>query len=385
MRLASAAAVAALVLAILVTPSEAPAGPADAESRRQAPSPPALSVTTVVDGLTHPWDVQPIGGGRLLVTERDSRRLVLVTADGDTRTIAFGSQRLWASGETGLMGLEIDPRFATNRRIYTCTGWRRAGGGHDVRVIAWRLDASLRTATLSRVLVSGLPSTSGRHGGCRLLVDRVGALLVGTGDAALTRAPQSLGSLGGKVLRLNRSTGRPWLENKWAKRTGPRRYVLTYGHRNVQGLAQRNDGTVWSVEHGTHRDDEVNRLVRGGNFGWRPGPGYDESAPMTDHALPGRQISARWRSGQPTVATSGASFVYGADWGAYTGTLAVACLKGERLMFMRLHATGGPKWVRAPQALRSHGRLRSVTRTGGALLVTTANGANDKVLRVEPR
>ena len=44
------------------------------------------------------------------------------------------------SGETGLMSLEVDPNFADNGRFYTCSGWRKTGGGHDVRVIAWRLN-----------------------------------------------------------------------------------------------------------------------------------------------------------------------------------------------------------------------------------------------------
>ena len=88
-----------------------------------------------------------------------------------------------------------------------------------------------------------------------------------------------------------------------------RRYVHTYGHRNVQGLAQRADGSLWSVEHGSDRDDEVNLLVNGGDYGWNPVPGYNESVPMTDQGLPGTQIDAKWSSGYPTVATSGGTFV----------------------------------------------------------------------------
>src|SRR5690606_17771367 len=136
--------------------------------------------------------------------------------------------------------------------------------------------------------------------------------VVGTGDAAIASTPQNLRSFGGKTLRLNRITGAPWPTNPWPKAASKvRRYILSYGHRNVQGLAQRADGSLWSIEQGTYRDDEVNRLVRGGNFGWRPGPGYDESPPMTNHALPGTQYNARWRSGDPTLATSGGTFVTG--------------------------------------------------------------------------
>jgi glucose/arabinose dehydrogenase len=162
--------------------------------------------------------------------------------------------------------------------------------------------------------------------------------------------------------------------------------VFTRGHRNVQGLAQRRDGSIWSVEHGSFRDDEVNRLRRGGDYGWHPVPGYNEQVPMTDHGLPGPQVSARWRSGQPTIATSGASWVYGAGWGSLGGTLAVAALKGSRVVFMTFDRRGRHVRSVAPAALRQFGRLRSVTRApDGDLLVTTANGSNDKVLRVSPR
>ena len=122
-----------------------------------------------------------------------------------------------------------------------------------------------------QTLLKGLPTSSGRHGGCRLLITRNGALLVGTGDAAVGTNPQNLGSLGGKTLRLNRTTGKPWPTNPFINGNGKRRFVLTYGHRNVQGLAQRRDGTLWSVEHGSFRDDEVNKLVGGRQLRLEPG------------------------------------------------------------------------------------------------------------------
>jgi len=85
---------------------------------------------------------------------------------------------------------------------------------------------------------------------------------------------------------------------------------------------------MWSVEHGTDRDDEVNVVLRAGNYGWNPVPGYNENTPMTNYRLPGKQIGARWRSGFPTLATSGAVWVRGAKWGAYNGTLAVCAVCG---------------------------------------------------------
>ncbi|RNL64341.1 PQQ-dependent sugar dehydrogenase [Nocardioides marmoriginsengisoli] len=383
MRRLGLATVVLAAVAALVAPT---ASPGVAAPDRQSAMP-TLTVTRQVTGLSIPWDVQPLPGGRLLIDERANRRLI-VWHNGVKKVLTgFAASKVWSSGETGVMGLEVDPAFAKNRRIYTCQGGFTAGGGHDVRVVAWRLNAAYTGVRYVRTLVKGFPATSGRHGGCRLLITRNGALIVGTGDAATTANPQNLRSFGGKTLRLNRMTGAPWPTNKWPKaKSKVRRYVLTYGHRNVQGLAQRADGTLWSIEQGTYRDDEVNRLVNGGNFGWRPGPGYDEAPPMTNHALPGVQYGARWRSGDPTLATSGGTFVRGAQWGDLNGTLAVAALRTNQVLFLRFDKAGKLLWTRAPAALKSFGRLRSISvAPNGDLLVTTSNGSNDAVLRVRPR
>ncbi len=337
----------------------------------------------VASGLDHVWDVQPIGGGRLLVTERSGRLSVI--DKGEVRRLQMRSDLVWASGETGLMGLAIDPGFADNRRFYTCNGGNPQGN-HDVRVMVWRLNTAGTRANYKRTLVKGFPATSGRHGGCRLLILDNGAMLVGTGDAATGTNAQDKTSLGGKTLMLDRVTGSPWPTNPFVDAANRKqRYVHTFGHRNVQGLAVREDGTLWSAEHGPDRDDEVNLLRKGGNYGWNPVPGYNESVPMTDQGLPGRQIEARWTSGSSTIATSGASFVSGEQWGWYDGTLAVAALKGSRVVFLKFDAKGKFRAARTPSALRSYGRLRAVTSLpNGDLLVTTSNGGNDSVLRVRP-
>ncbi|GAB3996577.1 PQQ-dependent sugar dehydrogenase [Nocardioides marmoraquaticus] len=349
---------------------------------------PALRVSTVVGGLSQPWDVAPLPDGSLLVTERDSRRLLRVV-DGVARPVSYPSSSVWVSGETGLMGLVVDPAFASNRRFYTCQGGFNSAvrGGHDVRVVAWRLSDDATSATQSAVVVKGLPATSGRHGGCRLLMTPTNRLLIGTGDAAVGTNPRNLRSLGGKVLRVDRMTGAPAPGNPWPKNASlDRRKVLTYGHRNVQGLAVRGS-ELWSVEHGSSRDDEVNRLAAGGDYGWNPVPGYNESRPMTDGGLPGTQRAAKWRSGSTTIATSGAAFVTGSRWGDLTGTLAVAALKGQRMLFLRFDGSDRLRATTVPDELRRFGRLRSVVQLpgGGDLLVTTANGGGqDRVLRVTP-
>ena len=348
---------------------------------------PRLKTRVVARGLDIPWDVAVLPGGDWLITERDRLRLSIRTAPGQTRVLADTPKGFWSSGETGLMSIVADPRVAKNGRFYTCTGFN-AAGSPEIRVIAWHLNEAHTAARRVERLLTGIEITGGRHAGCRLRFDPRGALYVGTGDAAVGTNPQNLRSLNGKVLRLNRFTGRPWPTNPWPRAANRhRRYVYTYGHRNVQGLAYRRGDRMWSVEHGTDRDDEVNRLFPGANYGWNPVPRYNESAPMTDFSLPGRQRAARWKSGFPTLATSGATWVRGAEWGAYGGTLAVCALKASKLLFMRFDDAQF-RAVRVPAAMNgTFGRLRSVVQTSsGSLLVTTANGGGtDKIIRVSPQ
>ena len=375
----------AVVLALLAATAPAVAETVPPVMTAERKAVPKLKITRVVRNLDHPWDVKTLPGGVLIFTQRD-RATLSVFKNGKVRRVGFPRRSVWVSGETGLMGLEVDPDFANNHRIYTCAGGF-TGGGHDVHVTAWTLDSKLRKATLDKVLIGGFPTSSGRHGGCRLVVTSDGSLLVGTGDAAEGTNPQNLDSLGGKTLRLDRFTGAPWPANPFAAGSGNRRYVHTFGHRNVQGVAERADGTLWSIEQGSFRDDEVNLLVNGGDYGWNPVPGYNESVPMTDQSLPGKQFKARWRSGNPTLATSGGGFVNGDKWGALDGALAVACLKASRVLFLTFDKSGKLKKVRAPRALRQYGRIRQVSSAeNGDLLVTTDNGGGDDViLRVSPK
>ncbi|MCF6379192.1 PQQ-dependent sugar dehydrogenase [Nocardioides KLBMP 9356] len=374
---------AALVAGLLVGLSPSVAGPAHSPSIGQVfdQRAPALRIRTVARRLQHPWDVQQAPGGRLVVSERDRARISVVR-NGKRRTLADLSKQVWVSGETGLMSLAVDPG---SRTLWACHG--SSAGGNHVQVTRWRVDEKWRTLSKRRTVISGLPSSSGRHGGCRLLLDRDSdALVIGTGDAAIGTNPRDLDSLGGKVLRVHRRTGKPMADNPYADASTDRRFVWTYGHRNVQGLAQRADGSLWSVEHGSYRDDEVNLLVRGSDYGWNPVPGYNEQVPMTDQSLPGTQQEAAWSSGTPTIATSGATWVRGSQWGSLEGTLAVAVLKASEMVFLRFDDSGSLVSATQPPALARFGRLRSVTSArNGDLLVTTDNGDDDRVLRISPR
>lgn len=348
---------------------------------------PAVTVTTIAKGLSFPWDLSFTPDGTMLFDERPGR-LWARTPSGIQRQLKADESDLFVGSESGLEGLVGDPAFASNRRFYTCQAYKGRGSSPiDVRVIRWTVDAAYTTATrVGAPVVTGLPITSGRHAGCRLRFAPDGTLHVGTGDAATGTNPQDLESLGGKTLRVN-ADGTVPTGNPFYAKGGNARYVYTYGHRNVQGLAlQPGVGQMWTVEHGPNRDDEVNLEQAGGNYGWDPVPGYNESTPMTDLTKFPGAIRARWSSGYPTVAPSGGTFLTGSAWGRWQGALAVGILKDTGVMVLTVDP--GSTVVRSeriPALQNGYGRIRAAQLgPDHSLYLTTSNGSNDKILRVTP-
>ena len=366
------------------TPSPPPPAPVTPEPD------PALDVAVVAEGLDHPWDVAQAPDGTLLLDER-AGGLTAVLADGTVRQLEADFADLFATGETGLMGLVLDPGFAQTRRLYTCQGVEEDGGA-EIQVIAWTVDAGWTTATrVDDPLIDDIPVNErrGRHGGCRLRFDDSGALLVGTGDNAVATNAQDPGTVAGKVLRVDPATGEAAAGNPFLGRADADPRVWTYGHRNVQGLAVRpGSGQVYAAEHGPRRDDEVTLLRPGGNGGFAPqGPGYGEFVPMTDLSLPDA-MPATWASGDPTIASSGATFLAGEQWQGYEGLLLLGVLRDQGVLALRVADDGSLiEQFRLPELEGTYGRIRTVQQGGdGALYVTTDNGdGDDRLLRVTPR
>ncbi|RMB72276.1 PQQ-dependent sugar dehydrogenase [Rhodococcus sp. SBT000017] len=362
----------------------------------QADPLPDLTVTTVLDGLAKPWDAVVAPDGTVLTGER-AGRFVIRDVGGATRELDADLDDLYASGETGLMGIALATDFEASRTIYTCQGVQGSGGGgtgsagtgsagggsdNHIAVLSWTVDPGWTALTRTGTLVDDIPvADGGRHGGCRILAHPDGTLYVGTGDTATPTVPQDRNSLGGKVLHINADGS--------AAAGSPDR-IFTLGHRNVQGLAIRpGTGQIYEVEQGTTRDDELNLLVPGGNYGYRPDRLpfiYDESVPMTDPTRVPGALAAVWSSGSPTIATPGLTFAIGAGWGSWNGAAVISSQQGEKLTFLKLSEDGTEYVDEADALVGTYGRLRSLTSFGddGAFLLTTDNGSDDKVLLVTP-
>ena len=128
-------------------------------------------------------------------------------------------------------------------------------------------------------------------------------------------------------------------------------------------------------------------MLPGANYGWDPngaGGAYDETHNMTDLTKYPNAIPAVWKSGCPTIATSGAGFVTGTKWGPWNGMLVIGCLKGSKLFGVMLNAAGTGVLGTA-STLTTEGRLRTPAQgPDGNLYVTTSNNSNDSILKLTP-
>jgi aldose sugar dehydrogenase len=324
-------------------------------------------VTVVAGGLDTPWALGFAPDGRLFVTERAGRLRVVREGRVDREPLA--TLAVTERGESGLMGLALDPGFGDTGRLYVCYTTERQGRLVN-RVVALVLRAG--RAREERVLVDGIPGAS-IHDGCRLKFGPDGKLYATTGDAGESRLAQQRDSLAGKILRLNADGTVP------ADNPFPGSPVWSLGHRNPQGLAWDPRGRLFAAEHGPSGlpccHDEVNHILPGHNYGWPE---------VYGKAADGRFVDPIVESGLSTWAPSGMAFL--------DGSLFVAGLRGRALYQVRL-ADDGRAAGTARLLADAYGRLRDVVvGPDGALYVTTSNrdgrGApaadDDRILRVAP-
>ena len=346
-------------------------GPGAAGETLRLRGAPVLTDTVIQSGLSVPWDLAFAPDGRLFVTERMGTILMFESGTANAKQLAsLRVPDIHSMGEAGLMGVAIDPAFASNGFLYVCAS--RMDGAD------WRNQVLRYKATAEAMAFDGYVIRTGIlaapiHDGCRLAFGPDGKLWVTMGENGTGRLSQDPNTLNGKVLRTN-SDGTVPDDNPILPGATKRTYAYTMGNRNPQGLAfQPGTGLPFEVEHGATTNDEINVLVPGKNYGWpeQEGPG----------GVARGFVDPIWTSGMVTYATSGAAFVTGDRWGSWSGSLFIATLKEQDLR--RFEVTGTtvvPKEVLYDQ---KYGRLRSVVAgPDGALYLTTSNGSGDRIVRV---
>ena len=333
---------------------------------------PTLTATTIQSGLSIPWDLAFAPDGRMFVTERVGNLLVYASAAPNAAQLSNTAvaSNIRASGEAGAMSIELDPAFAQNGLLYVCASVTDNGQWLN-QVLRYRMNGNTPVLD-SHVIRFGMLANS-NHDGCRIRFGPDGKLWVTMGDAGNTANAQDPNALNGKVLRVN-SDGTIPADNPVIAGSTGRSAIYTWGNRNPQGLTfEPGTGRPFEVEHGDSTHDEINLLASGANYGY----------PICRGPCDPRFVDPAWSSGGVTLATSGADFARGTQWGAWDGSLFVATLKESDLR--RFTVSGNTATQREILYNGAYGRLRTVRQgPDGSLYLTTSNGAGDLVVRLTP-
>jgi glucose/arabinose dehydrogenase len=352
----------------------------------RAPAAPrtAVNVETFATGLEHPWGLQFLPDGRLLVTERPGR-LRLVSPQGALSPPIAGVPKVSAAGQGGLLDVALAPDFAKTGEIYLSFAEPRKGGGNGTSVARGKLDLTDAGGHLTdvEVIFRQQPSyASNQHFGSRIVFAKSDTFFLTVGERFTLRdEAQNPANHLGKIMRLTRD-GSPAPDNP--KLPGWDAAIWSIGHRNVQGAALHpTTGELWTAEHAARGGDEVNIVRKGRNYGWPVityGRDYSGAKIGEGTAKPGmEQPIYYW---DPSIAPSGAAFYTGDLFPAWKGNLLVGALAGQhlaRLVLDRERVVGEEKLLSDLDA-----RIRDV-RVGpdGAvwLLVDQSKG---RILRLVP-
>jgi glucose/arabinose dehydrogenase len=220
--------------------------------------------------LNRPWGITTLPDGRLLITEK-AGTMRIATTSGTLSAPITGIPAVNAAGQGGLLGVTIDPQFASNRMVY----WSFSENTTDGNLTAigkGSLSADERRIENATVIYRATPAYKGTlHYGGRILFDKSGNLVISTGERSdLETRPQAqdVNSGLGKIIRITKE-GQPAPGNPFINRTGARPELYSYGHRNVQGLAfHPQTGDLWDSEMGPRGGDEINLIKPGLNYGW---------------------------------------------------------------------------------------------------------------------
>jgi len=238
-----------------------------------------LTVTEVATGLHFPWAIAFMPDGRMLVTEKNPAALRIVTQAGKVSAPVAGIPKVNAKEQSGLLGLALSPKFATDHVVYWTYSEPREGGGNRLALAkatlvdgpAPRLDGVTVIFRVQPALDSNL------HNGGRLAFAADGTLFLGLGERSILPGrvqAQDLASDLGKIVHLN-ADGTPAKDNPFVGKAGARPEIWSDGHRNILGIAFDPRGKLWEVEMGPRGGDELNLVARGKDYGW-PTIGYGE-------------------------------------------------------------------------------------------------------------
>lgn len=294
----------------------------------QAPMDNEQTSYTVTTSLGNSWDLEFLPNGEPLITYKNGN---LIKYTDDSMYQVGSIDDVLDTQAAGLMGLAIDPNFEQNNHLYAYYTYefddREIKGYPEAiksRISRFKLeDRELRN---EKVLLDEIPSHN-QHSGGRLEFGPNGKLFatVGEGGAALNppSESQNISDLKGKILRMNKDGSVPE-DNPFEEN-----FVYSSGHRNPQGLGWHPEtDQLYASEHGPWRNDEVNKIEAGGNYGW--GSFKCDKVYKEDIEQIGESISPAFCVEDWSLAPSGSTFVDSKDH-PWSDSFFVGSLRGKHV------------------------------------------------------
>jgi glucose/arabinose dehydrogenase len=332
---------------------------------------PAGDTRVVKSGLNFPWEILWGKDDYIWMTERGGRVSKIDPRDGNT-LFSFTIPDVFAQGEGGLLGMVQHPDFQSNGQFYVVYNYNRSNV-YTEKVV--RYTYSNNTATNPTIIIDNIPA-AGIHNGSRLLITSEASpkLLVTTGDANNIALVQNRQSLAGKVLRLNLDGSIP-SDNPVAGSP-----IWTLGHRNPQGLVQVGNN-IFSTEHGSNIEDEINIIERNRNYGWPSVSGPCDNTAETNSCNENNVKVPVWSTGNSTIAVCGLDYYTSDRIPQWKNSLLMATLKDATLYQLQL-GSNGTSIASSKQYFRGNwGRLRDICISpAGRVYICTSNGGNNDQL-----
>ncbi len=348
-----------------------------------------------ITSFDEPWALAFMPDGRLLVTEKKGN-LIIVTQDGQKSRPVRGMPDVEYGGQGGLGDVAVHPDFADNGYVYLSYAEGSAGGTRGAAVMRAVFKETERGGVLSdaEVIWRQYPKVVGYgHYGHRLLFDDEGYLWISSGDRQKFTPAQDMQANMGKILRLNDDGSipddNPFVnyrdQDPFVDDEGVYGQIWSLGHRNPLGIAFDLDGQLWNIEMGPAGGDELNRVVRAGNYGYpvvSNGDHYDgREIPDHDTRPEFNQPAAWWTP----VISPGKLTVYRGDlFAGWRGDLLVAGLSSQAIIHIQLDGHEAREVERYPMGAR----IRSVVEgPDGALWVLEdeRGESRGRLLKLTPR
>ncbi|MGB2693845.1 MAG: PQQ-dependent sugar dehydrogenase, partial [Dehalococcoidia bacterium] len=238
-----------------------------------APTLPFGFVDTVIDnGLSDPTAMELAPDGRIFVAEQDGALRVI--KNGSLLTAPFVTVTVSSSGERGLLGVTVDPNFASNHFLYIY--YTATSPTTHNRVSRFTANGDVAVPGSEQVILD-LNTLTGdaSHNGGAIHFGVDGKLYIAVGDNGSGSNAQSMATLKGKMLRINADGSIPTDNPFYDTASGVNRAIWTLGLRNPFTFSvQPGMGRIFINDVGATSFEEINEGVAGSNFGWPATEGY---------------------------------------------------------------------------------------------------------------